>query len=752
MTALPRRDFRLRIVGALACLALLLYGAVSASKPRHAYVLSFLATGQAEGALQAAIALDDGMLVAPVTALTGEAHAYVVALPTRTIRGIRLIPDGSGTVRDAQVIRIGDPIRDLTAEKLRSAGTVYRKIDLDAAQSARGLRLSEPLHLLRDMQLAWMWRFIVILTVGATVLWLFSRGQFPSLARTNPRLLRFLKSRGATVLGCGLWFVAAFAVCFVYAGRLSNFGWNITEFIIANQLQDAGRYALGATYPTAIWRPVGPTFIVLAIDAFARDPVLTFQLLCGSAMASLTASIYLLNRALFGHLLAHAGAALAFATPAVSVSLINHAHAISHLAFLLVASPTLAASVIAILRIRDGEAAAQRWLWAASLGWAACYLCRPESMFMAACFFVAVILLAARRKQALRVLAPLASFIVVFLAFNVWAGASATRDDLLSRKMIYQFYASQGWTDLFDAQSRAAMPDDDFERHGYVRAIALYGAPAENSESLTAAIARNPTAFAARIASNVRQLIDLTAKGKFLSFELLLILAMLPLGFLFLKRSLRLLVFFAAGVFSVIGIFMIFHIDDRYLTIAVPAALFLASLSACGLNRLPMPARFGRNAFAGVVLLVALLQLPTHFAALSHSFERERLDLTPFRLLGEVFREVVGTSPAETARMAVHLDVPLPPALKFSAVPLLFPYFARTSLLWAEPSEPYPRDRLFSLPRCPATHAIVPDPAAGSRPVAGTVYVSQVGSLVVRRLTPTVPAAGTFAAKFCAAH
>lgn len=750
MTALPRRDFRLRIVGPLACLALLLYGAVSVSKPRHAYVLSFLAAGQAEGALQAAIALDDGTLVAPVIALSGEER--IVALPTRTIRGIRLIPHRSGTVRDAQVVRVGGEIRDLTAEKLRSAGTVYRKIDLDAAQAAQGLRLPEPLHLLRDMQLAWMWRFIVILITGASMLWLLGRTQTPSAARANARLLRFLQSRGATVLGCGLWCVAAFAVYFVYAGRLSSFGWNITEFIIANQLQDAGRYALGATYPTAIWRPVGPTFIVLAIDALARDPVLTFQLLSASAMASFTASIYLLNRALFGHWLAHAGAALAFATPAVSIALINHSHAISHLAFLLVASPTLAASVMAILRIRAGEAAAQRWIWATSLGWAACYLCRPESMFMAACFFVAIVLLAARRKQTLRVLAPLASFIAVFVAFNVWAGASAARDDLLSRKMIYQFYASQGWTDLFDAKARAAMLDDDFERHGYVRAIALYGAPAENSESLTAAIVRNPKAFAARIANNLRQLVDLTAKGKFLSFELLLVLLMLPLGFLFLKQPLRLLVFFAAGVFSVIGIFMIFHIDDRYLTIAVPAAVLLGSLGVCGLNRLPMPARFGRNAFAGAVLVVVLLHLPAHFAALSHSFERERLDLTPFRLLGEVFREVVGTSSAQTARMTVHLDVPLPPALKFSAVPLLFPYFARTSLLWVEPSEPYPRDRLFSLPQCPPTHAIAPDPAAGSRPAAGTVYVSQVGSLVIRRLTPTVPAAGTFAVKFCAAH
>ena len=604
------------------------------------------------------------------------------------------------------------------------------------------------------MQLAWMWRFFVIAITGTTMLWLLSRTQAPRSAGANARLLRFLEGRGATVLGCGLWLVAALAVYFVYAGRLSTFSWNMIEFIIANHLQDAGGYALGATYPTAVWRPVGPTFIVLAIDAFARDPLTTYQLLSGAAMASLVGSTYLLNRMLFGQWLAHAGRR----------ARLHHARGCR-----VPAQPCAFAIAPVLSHGREPDAArlgdcdfagcvpAHRACNAGSgplrSAGRSATCAAPRAMFMAAVFFLAIGILAVRRGRVLRSLASLAPFVVVLVGFNLWAGASAARDDLLSRKMIYQLYASQGWVDLFDAKLRAAAPTDDFELHGYVHAIQLYGTPQDNSESLTSAIARNPKAFAERIGNNVRQLADLTAKGKFLSFELLLILFALPLGFLFLKKPLRLLVFFAAGVFSVIGIFLIFHIDDRYVTVAVPAVLLLASLSAHGLNRLPMPARFGRNAFAASVLVVALLHLPAHFTALSHSFARERLDLSAFRQMGEDFRDAVRASPAERARMTVHLDVPMPPALKSIAPQLLFPYFARTSLAWAVPSDSYPRDRLFALPQCPATHAIVADPAAGSRPgEPGAVYVSQVGNLVVRRLTPAVPAAGTFAAKFCTAH
>ena len=395
------------------------------------------------------------------------------------------------------------------------------------------------------------------------------------------RIADGLQGRAATAASAALWFAATFAVYFVYAGRIESFGWNSIEFIIANHLEDFGRYALGANYPAAIWRPVGPTFMVLAINVFARDPLLTYQLLAGLALASLVTSTYLLNRRLFGQLLAHAGAALAFVTPLVSLSLINHAHSISHLGFLLVASPTLLASVVCILSARDGKPIAS-WLWMASAGWALCYLCRPESMLMAACFFLVVGILAIRRRHIAQLVLPLVAFIAVFAAFNVWASANAARDDIWSRKMIYLFYASQGWTEVFEPNDRAGTQAADHESAGYARAIQLYGTPADNAESVLQAIARNPKAFAARIASNLKQSADLLVKGRALPIVLLLLIVALPFSVWLLPPPFRLVAAFAAVVASTIGIFLIFHIDDRYLTIAVPGALLLGSLSAYG--------------------------------------------------------------------------------------------------------------------------------------------------------------------------
>jgi hypothetical protein len=759
MRALPSAV--LRIAGPAACLVLLLYGIVSVSRPHYGYVLSFEYAGEARGAFSVGIRLDDGLLTAPVVALAGDESVHVLALPTRTIRGLRLfVGEGSaGTIRNLQIIKVWG---EVGASALSDARNVYRKIDLSVGLTSDGLRVDRndagaltfqslpgatapflqfdltPMPLLRDIQIAWAQRALIVLLFAAALVWLYGWARWPALVHL---IAHRAHRRTANIASAGLWFVVTFAVYFVYAGRIESFGWNSIEFIIANHLWDFGRYALGANYPAAIWRPVGPTVIVFAIDAVVRDPLLTYQLLAGLALASFVTSAYLLNRLLFGHLLAHAGAALAFGTPLTSLALINHAHAISHLAFLLVASPTLLASVITILAVRDGRPA-ERWLWVASIGWALCYLCRAESMLMAACFFLVVGVMAVRRRQIAQFILPLAVFVAVFSAFNVWASANAARDDIWSRKMIYLFYASQGWTEVFESGAQVADP----ESAGYARAIELYGTPAENGENILNAIAKNPNALAARIASNLRQMLDLLVKGKALPAVLLVLIFALPFSVWLLKPPRRLLARFAAVVASIIGIFLIFHIDDRYLTIAVPAAVLLASLSACGLNRLAMPPRFGANAFASLLLVVALGQLALHVAALSGALQRARMDLSPFRLVGEGFRDVVRGRPDDKEQIIARLDVRLPAAFKFNAMSLLFPYYARTSLFLPEAGTVYPRDRLFSVPYCRATHALLPETtAAKDESRLGTFSVPQVGELAVIRLDG--PAATS---RFCA--
>ena len=69
---------------------------------------------------------------------------------------------------------------------------------------------------------------------------------------------------------------------------------------------------------------------------------------------------------------------------------------------------------------------------------------------MAVCFFVAMAIIAIRRRQIVSLILPLAIFVAIFSTFNVWASANAARDDIWSRKTIYLFYASQGWTEVFE--------------------------------------------------------------------------------------------------------------------------------------------------------------------------------------------------------------------------------------------------------------------------------------------------------------
>ena len=83
------RSGALRIAGPLACLALLLYGIVSLSRPHHAYVLSFELAGETTGTLEAGIRLDNGLLIAPAIKVAGDKSIHVVSLPVRTIRGLR---------------------------------------------------------------------------------------------------------------------------------------------------------------------------------------------------------------------------------------------------------------------------------------------------------------------------------------------------------------------------------------------------------------------------------------------------------------------------------------------------------------------------------------------------------------------------------------------------------------------------------------------------------------------------------------
>src|SRR5262245_54014819 len=99
-------------------------------------------------------------------------------------------------------------------------------------------------------------------------------------------------------LTCAAWAVLAFAVYFYFAAYIPTLGWNAIEFVIANHLWDFGRYAIGADFPPAIWRPVLPTYLVLVVERFTHDPVLTYRILVGLSMAAFVAGVFMASEML----------------------------------------------------------------------------------------------------------------------------------------------------------------------------------------------------------------------------------------------------------------------------------------------------------------------------------------------------------------------------------------------------------------------------------------------------------------------
>ena len=592
---------------------------------------------------------------------------------------------------------------------------------------------SDPLTLLRDRKIRTAQRLGFILLITTLAFLLLKKTTVEAHLATRLRHLNRFLDRHHTWLNtvaCGLWAVTTFFVYFDHAGRITTLAWNALEFIIANNLTDFGRYAYAERSPTAVGRPVLPTFLVLVIDGVTRDPVLTYQIISGLALASFVTSIFWINRLFSGFLLANIGAALAFITPAVTVSLLNHFQSLSHICFLGLSSPTLLLSLIALSAVHCNEPHAIRWLCVAGAGWSLCYLCRAESVLMAGAFFFVALVLLVRQRRPFALLIPAMTFALVFIAHTAWVSAAVAQYDL-AHKIIYQFYGSQGWSD-----PRPSDPQIDVEREGYVYATQLYGAPAENFESLTTAISRNPAAFVRRVENNATRLLNLLVQDNFFSPVLILLFLTLPLAFALLGRLHRLLLTFGVMLFSVAGIFVIFHIDARYIMISVPAAVVVGSLCVLGLDRLPV--RIAPNAFSIILLVVLLLRLPAHFSVLSHAFASERLDLSLTRSLGEGFLKVTHPSREERGQIMVQLAIDLPSNLQATDLILMFSYFSRTSNLEGETNDAYPRDRIFSFPKCrPATHALVPD-TVGSRQDGtklGVFSADPLGRFAVYRLS-----------------
>lgn len=518
---------------------------------------------------------------------------------------------------------------------------------------------------------------------------------------------------------CGL---IGFIAYFLMARFVPGIRWNAIELIIAQHLIDHGVYATSLDYPSALtWRPVLPTLCVTFVRLFTSDPLLIYQIVCGTAFGVLAATMFLAAQRLAGNFVGVLTAVLTLTCPALTTYLVFHPHSYSHVVTMLFFGPALFATVRLIVPRAD-TASPRAYALAGGL-WSLAYLCRSELGLFALLAFITLAWhqwSTARRWQALLVFAG--TFAPLFIGYNVSANHVAARDGILIRKAIYGFYMSQGWA---EPPSTVA---GDIEANGYVKAIEVYGDPVQNNESLFTAIRRNPSAFSRRVEGNAARFYQLYSNPVFMSRTWSIIaLGAALVALIGTRGGARLVTLFLVGLFCGSHFVLIYHIDPRYMTINIPALLQLIALGLhvvlewLAKRRSSVPVVLAQGAalagtcWLGYPVLVHASQLSDDPSA----------KIAALRAVGAHFRSTAahhGPLLNREPHIVLHFPdrSPIPPEEQF-----LIPYFSRTAWVNGGAEGVFPRGRFYSYRESPVDFEYLPqsklsDPStlAGRRLVA----------------------------------
>jgi hypothetical protein len=501
-------------------------------------------------------------------------------------------------------------------------------------------------------------------------------------------------ARFGPVLAPAGWGLLTFAVFFHYAQFIDKVAWNAIELIIAQKLGEHGVYATSLDYASAIaWRPVLPTLVVAFFQLWTEDPILIYQLVCGLSFASLVVAMFRSGRLLGNALTGHLAAFGAVSCPAVTTFLVHHFHSYSHIVTLGFLGPAIQASLSLLIAVESRPAPPLRRYLGVGLWWGLAYLCRSELLL----FFGGFLIILAWRTWRGRsrfgpLLGTLGMFLLCFVPYNAYAAQATARDGILIRKTIYGFYMSQGWADP-PADATA-----DTEADGYTYAIKLYGDPKENGESLARAILRNPSAFQRRVGLNARRFYALYFDGKFIAPWLTgsALVLLLAAGVLDARR--RPLAIFLLGLFVATHAILVFHVDARYLTIAVPAlilgAVMLVHVVLCWVRR-RLPA-LPVWALGGLVLAGVAWSAWWQLRTLWPGGQPGGTGPAAMKVLGEHFRSTV-KQPRLAANAEPHIALLLPaPSPVAPEDVFLLPYFSHTAWVNRGAEGKFPRGRFYS--------------------------------------------------------
>lgn len=504
-----------------------------------------------------------------------------------------------------------------------------------------------------------------------------------------------------------LWAAAAFALWFWYAQFVPMMAWNSMELIIANHLLDHGTYVTSLDYPTALtWRPVVPTLVVTAVRVFTDDPIRIYQWVCGLSLGVATASMFQTARRLWGLPAAHLAALLTVGCPAITTYLINHVLSCSHVVTLMFLGPALVVATELTLRAFDGRRISRGLVVGSGLLWGLCALCRSELLLFAVIHAVVQLWLVRRDwRRVVRVAVGCGAFAAVFVPVDCYIAHVADRDGILIRKTIYRMYLSQVWVDA------PPLVGTDLEPQGYAYAVKLYGTPEENGESMIRAIRRNPEAFERRVRINLSVFYRWMRDPTFLAagWGIGAVLVVLAAPTRLIARGARWVIVTLLGMFAATHFILLFHIDPRYLTIAMPTVILLLAGLGGLLAEAMVRRRWWMRGLAGVGLAagIALVAVDTWNRVSAHG---PRNDTGPdsMRVLAAHFRAAV-PHPILGANREPHIGFVFPddPVIRWEDS-FLLGYFTRTAWAFHWGENVMPTGRFYSWRKCEDDYLYVP--------------------------------------------
>ncbi len=492
-----------------------------------------------------------------------------------------------------------------------------------------------------------------------------------------------------------LWFFLLSAVYFHISSLIPNLEWNMVEIMIGQNLMHGHGYVVTPGDPPALWRPPLVPFLTIPLQLFTNDVRLIFQLVYSLAVTSLGISLFYTAKRIWSSLAAAHFAAFLVATQPVFYSYYpNIVHAFSHIGFTLVIGPAIYFSILSI------QTPTRFSLFLTSFTWLLVYFSRPETIL----FFGLISLFIGLRiynRQTLRngitlILFLLIPFVTIFTGHKEFTSREVEKYGLMGHTSIITFYNSEGWNRLYQGLSISG----DIEKEGYLKAIEIYGTPEANNFSVLETIKKNPFATYQRIRGNFPLLIKLLWDGTLIHPWVGFLILIGAIYAIRRSQTLYFSLFFLMAI--VVGLFLIFHINPRYISISVPAMILMGVAGFAGIYETLKTHLTNagilywgyRKILGGTAMVLGILVFASNsvtplFSQLKKSPKLSHLNFG--KALGHAFTRDIQT-PSEK-----YINITLPNGFEHSpGVDFTVIYFTQASKDWGGGGDIYPRDRIFS--------------------------------------------------------